>query len=109
MSEFLVPGFGRPVLLCRDWMPRARGMAANVRDRYSAFCQTKFECGCCEILYFKVCGVRRNFYAFGLYRNHDLDDLIYECSQTSMAEVQAEDVRASFLFVGDLNGNQQES
>ena len=27
ISEFLVPGFGRPVLLCRDVMPRARGMA----------------------------------------------------------------------------------
>ena len=30
MSEFLVPGFGRPVLLCRDGVPRARGMAAYV-------------------------------------------------------------------------------
>ena len=28
MSEFLIPGFGRPVLLCRDGVPRARGMAA---------------------------------------------------------------------------------
>ena len=28
ISELLVPGFGRPVLLCRDEMPRARGMAA---------------------------------------------------------------------------------
>ena len=26
-SELLVPGFGRPVLLYRDGMPRARGMA----------------------------------------------------------------------------------
>ena len=30
ISEFLVPGFGRPVLLCRDGVPRARGMAAYV-------------------------------------------------------------------------------
>ena len=29
ISELLVPGFGRPVLLCRDWMP------AYVRDRYA--------------------------------------------------------------------------
>ena len=29
--EVLVPGFGRPVL-CRGKMPRARGMAAYVRD-----------------------------------------------------------------------------
>ena len=27
-SEVLVPGFWRPVLLCRGKMPRARGMAA---------------------------------------------------------------------------------
>ena len=32
VSEVLVPGFGRPVLLCRGKMPRARGMAAYVRD-----------------------------------------------------------------------------
>ena len=30
VSELLVPGFGRPVLLW--WVPRARGMAASVRD-----------------------------------------------------------------------------
>ena len=32
VSEVLVPGFGRPVLLYRGKMPRARGMAAYVRD-----------------------------------------------------------------------------
>ena len=45
LSELLVPGFGRPVLLCRDGVPRARGMAAYVRDGYGAFRQPKFECG----------------------------------------------------------------
>ena len=39
MSEFLVPGFGRPVLLCWDGVRRARGTAANVRDGYGAFRQ----------------------------------------------------------------------
>ena len=29
VSEMLVPGFCRPVLLCRGKMPRARGMAAT--------------------------------------------------------------------------------
>ena len=48
MSEVLVPGFGRPVLLCRGKMPRARGMAAYVRDCYVAFHQPKYKCGCCE-------------------------------------------------------------
>ena len=40
--------------------------------------------------------------------NPDQDDRIYDCLQTSMAAVQAEDVRASFLFVGDLNGHHKE-
>ena len=61
MSELLVPGFGRPVLLCRDVVPRARRMAAYVRDGYGAFRQPKFECGCCEMLVFRVCGARHNF------------------------------------------------
>ena len=45
VSELLVPCFSRPVLLCRGKMPRARGMAAYVRDGYAAFHQPKFECG----------------------------------------------------------------
>ena len=32
VSELLVPGFGHPVLLCWGRMPRARWMAAYVRD-----------------------------------------------------------------------------
>ena len=82
MSELLVPGFGRPVLLCRDGVPRARGIAAYVRDGYEAFRQPKFECGCCELLVFRVCGARQNFYVFSLYRNPDLDDRIYDCLLT---------------------------
>ena len=34
MSELLIPGFGRPVLLCRGMVPRARWMAAYVRDGF---------------------------------------------------------------------------
>ena len=40
--ELLVPGFSHPVLLCRSKMPRARGMAAYIRDGYRAFCTPKF-------------------------------------------------------------------
>ena len=65
-------------------------------------------CGCCEKLVFRVCGARQNFYMFCLYRNPDLDDRIYDCLLTAMAAVQAADARASFLFVGDLNGHHQE-
>ena len=54
ISELLVLGFGHPVLLCRDGMLRVRQMAAYVGDGYGAFRQTKFECGCCEMMVFKV-------------------------------------------------------
>ena len=43
LSELLVPGFGRPVMVCRDRMPRARGMTAYMRDGYEAFRKPKFE------------------------------------------------------------------
>ena len=56
-------------------------------------------------LVFSVCGVRQDLYVYSLYCNPDLDDRILDCLLTSMAAVQAEDVRASFLFVGDLNGH----
>ena len=56
ISELLVPGFGHPVLLCRDRVPRARGMAAYVRDGYGAFHQPKF-----EMLVFRMCAARQNF------------------------------------------------
>ena len=58
VSELLVPGFGRPICLCRGKLPRARGMAAYVRDGYGAFRQPKFECGFCEMLVVRVCGLR---------------------------------------------------
>ena len=80
----------------------------NLRDDYEAFRQPKFECGCCEMLVFRVCGVRQNLYVFSLYRNPDLDDKIFDCLLASMAAVQTEYIRASFLFVGDLNVHHQE-
>ena len=92
VSEVLVPGFSRPVLLCRDNMPRARGMAAYVRDGYGAFYQPKYECGCCEMSVFRVCGMRQNLYVYSLYRNPDIGYRIFDCLLASMAAVQAEDV-----------------
>ena len=54
--------------------------------------------------------MRQNLYVYGyiLYHNPDLDNRIFYCLLASMAAVKAEDVRASFLFVGDLNGHHQE-
>ena len=77
-------------------MPLARGMAAYVRVGYGAFRQPKFECGCCEMLVFRVCGVRQNLYVYSLYRNPDLDYRIFYCLLTSMAAVLAEDMRAFY-------------
>ena len=57
------------------------------------------------MLVFRVCGVRQNLYMYSLYRNSDLDKQIFDFLLASMAAVQVEDVRGSFLFVGDLNGH----
>ena len=95
VSELLVPGFVRHVFLCRGKMPPARGVAAYVREGYGAFRQPKFECGCCEMLFFRVCGVRQNLYLHSLYRNPDLDDQISDCLLASMAAVHTEDVRTT--------------
>ena len=57
---------------------------------------------------FRVCDMRKNLQVFSLYRNPDLDDRIFDHLLSSMAAVQVEDVCATFLFVGDLNGHHQE-
>ena len=77
-------------------------MIVNVRDGYGEFCQPTFECGCCEMLVFRVCYARQNLYVLSLYLNPDLEDQIFNCLLSSMASVQVEDVSASFRFVGDL-------
>ena len=61
-----------------------------------------------KFCFIRVCGVRRNLHVFSLYWNLDLDDRIFDFLLTSMATVQAKDVRASFRFVDDLNGHHQE-
>ena len=59
------------------------------------------------MLVFKVCVVSQNIYVFSLYRNPDQDDQISDGLLASMAAVQAENIRATFRFVGDLNGHHQ--
>ena len=80
LSELLVPGFGRPILMCWGRMPQARVMVVYIRDRYGTLNQPNFECGYCEMLFFMVCGVRENLYMFSLCRNPVLDDRIFDCS-----------------------------
>ena len=60
------------------------------------------------MLFYRVSGVRQNLYVFSLYCIPDLDEWIFDCLLTSMAAVKADDVRASFLFVCDLNVHHQE-
>ena len=60
------------------------------------------------MLVIRVCGVRQNLHVFSLYRNPDLDNRIFDWLLASVAALQTEDIRASFLFVGDLNGHHQE-
>ena len=88
-------------------MSRERGIAAHVRDEYESFRQSKFECGFCEMLVLWVCGAKQNIYELSLYCNTDIYDQIWECLLASTAAVQAEDVRASFLLMSDLNINHQ--
>ena len=58
--------------------------------------------------WFLLCGVRQNLYVFSLNSNPDQHDRIFYCLLASIATVHAEDIRASFRFVGDLNGHHQE-
>ena len=60
------------------------------------------------MMFWGVSGVRQNLYVFSLFSNQDLYDRICRCFLSSMTALQAEDVRANFLFVGDLNGHHQE-
>ena len=83
-------------------------MAAYVRDGYGPISPTQVRVWLLRNARIGICGVRQNLHVFSLYRNPDLDDLISYCLLTSMTVVQVEDMRASFLFVGDLNCRHQE-
>ena len=79
-----------PVLVALSCCVGARCIGpVGWRDGYGAFRQPKFECGCCEILFFRVCGVRQNLYVYSLYHNPDLDEQIFDCLLASMAAVRA--------------------
>ena len=98
---------GSRIVPGQDDCAGARDMAAYVWDGYAAFRQPKFDCGCCEMLVFRLCGVRQNLYVFSLYRNPDLDDQIFfDCLLASMAAVKTEDIRASLGII--RSGHHQE-
>ena len=105
--EVLVPGFGRTVLLCRGKMPGPEGWLHTFEMVTEHFANPNLSVvvAKCWFLGFVV---RYRTFMLSVYRNPDLDDRIFYCSLASMAAVHADDVRASFLFVGDLNGHHQE-
>ena len=83
-------------LLCQSKMPRTWGMAAYIQDGYGAFRQSKFECGCCEMLVFRMwcdtahlCVVLPHPWPKWQIFNWFL-------------------IHASFLFVGDLNDHHRD-
>ena len=83
-------------------------MAAYIRNDFDSSRKAAYECGCHEILVFKVCGNYNNFYLFSIYRNPDANDSIFDCLLVSMATIQENDRKASIVFVGDFNAHHRE-
>ena len=108
IAELSIPGFKRPILLKHNEINRAQGMAVYIRSGCSASHKASFECGCHETQIIKVCGKHNNFYLFSVYRNPDADDGIFDCLLVSMAAIQENDRKASFVFIGDFNAHHKE-
>ena len=98
-TELLVPGFGHPVLSYRAKCLGPEGWRHTFEMVTMHFANPNLSVvvAKCWFLGFVV-------WDSSLCRNPDLDDRIFYCLLTSMAAVQANDDRASFQFVGDLNG-----
>ena len=108
ISELRIPGFRKPILIKRNAIPRARGMALYIREGFMASHRPMYACGCHETQVVKVTGRLINLYVFASYRNPDLDDSIYDCLLTKMAAVQEADPKPCFVFVGDYNAHHTE-
>ena len=76
---------------------------------YGEFLQPKFECGCCEMLVFMVCGAGSNFYMFNLYRSPDLEFHIFHWFyQHQWLPCRLRMKGPLSCLLGDLNGLHQE-
>ena len=106
--ELSIPGFKRPILLKPNEINRAQGMAIYIRSGCSASHKASFECRCHETQIIKVCGKHNNFFFFCVYRNPDADDGIFDRLLVSMAAIQENDKKASFVFIGDFNAHHKE-
>ena len=83
-------------------------MAVYIRNGCSASHKATFECGCHEVQIIKVGGKHNNLYLFSVYRNPDADDGSFDCLLVSMAAIQENDRKASFVFIGDFNAHHKE-
>ena len=128
ISEPPIPGYKKPIMLRRDAIPRARGMALYIKNRFSASHNACFECGCHAMLaplrdgdrgcYNHLLDHKRatqtprvnhnNFYLCSICHNLDLDNSIFDCLLMTMATIQESDVKASFVFIGDFNVHHKE-
>ena len=102
----MVPGFCRPILLCLDGMPLASGIMCEMGMRHFDNPNLSVVVAKCWYLWCVV--LDRTSTIPVCIATLTLDDRIYECLLTTMAAVQAVDVRASFLFMGDVNIHHQE-
>ena len=84
-------------------------MYVNIsHDDFSVYRQRGYEFGSCDVIVVRIRRGSHNFYMFGIYRNPDLSDKIFDCLLTAVAKVQSVDIKASFLFVGDANAHHEE-
>ncbi len=107
-SELMIPGFNKPLFICRSVAKRRRGMSVYIREGFSAHQTTKFECACHETVVIRVCAHLQFFYIPGSYRSPDSDDTIFNCLFMAVSVIQDDDRQASFVFVGDFNAHHRE-
>ena len=81
--------------MCLRWL--------YVKNGFSATHKSCYECGCHEMQVVKVCGKHNNFYICSIYCNPDWDDSIFDCLLMTMAIIQENDAKVSFVFIGDFN------
>ena len=55
-----------------------------------------------------MCGKHNNFYLFSVYWNPDAGDGIFDWLLVSMAAIQENDRKASFVFIEDFNAHHKE-
>ena len=76
-------------------------MAVYSRCGQPVYRQKQLECGCHEVLCFKIFNKFYNVYLFALYRNPSNDDSIYDCLLERIAMAQSRDPKASSVIFGE--------